>query len=188
MLIKQPVPGPGRDTSDSPGELKSGGRGVPRWRHAVLAAAGAILLGTSSWAGISGFAADLRVAFLSAPWHAIPPELSDCARILKARIPREASVIFLGNQNPPDNWYSRLWQRALYPRRLLILERGQSAVQLDTTGRPRMLGFDELRATYPIRYAISAGNPPEDLGFLSHVELPSIPGYPYVNWFGELRP
>lgn len=178
----------GKSTKVSRIDTRSPRRPPSRLRQIALVCAGVIVLGTSLRAGIRGFAADLRVAFRSAPLHAIPLELSDCARMLKARIPREASVVFLGNQNPPDNWYSRLWQRALYPRRVLILEPGPGAVELDTAGRPRVPGLDELRAAYSIRYAISAGNPPEDLGFLSHVELPSIPGYPYVNWFGELNP
>lgn len=157
-------------------------------RSWILATAGAVVLATSLWAGVRGFAADIRLAFVDAPRHAIPPEILEQARLLKARIPRDAYVLYVGNQTPPDNWFSRLWQRALYPRRVLILEQGKRAVTLDTKEQLRVKGLEELRAEYSVRYALSAGNPPTDPGFLTREELSRIPQYPYVTWFGVLKP
>lgn len=186
--MNEPRPRRRKSVDLSRGGSRSRRRPASRWGRAALAVVGAIFFVTSLRAGYRGFASDLRLAFGSAPMHAIAPELMDQARMLRRRIPRGDSILYLGNQNPPDNWYSRLWQRALYPRRLLILERAPSAVKLDTAARPRLPGLDELRAAYPIRYAISAGNPPADPGFIAHEELPPVPGFPYAVWFGELAP
>jgi len=90
--------------------------------RAVLLAAGALVLGASLVTGIRGIAADLRTALRSAPRHAIPPELLEDARMIEARVPAGESIAYLGNQQPPDNWFSRLWLRALYPRRVLLFE------------------------------------------------------------------
>ena len=155
--------------------------------RAVLLAAGALVLGASLVTGIRGIAADLRTV-RSAPRHAIPPELAEGVRLIEARVPAGVSIAYLGNQKPPDNWFSRLWQRALYPRRVILFETEPSAVKLDTADQPRVQALEASRVAYSIRYAISAGSPPRDPGFLSRVELPPIPGYPYVIWFGELAP
>jgi hypothetical protein len=151
--------------------------------RAVLLAAGALVLGASLVTGLRGFAADLRQAYRGAPRHAIPPELVEEARMIEARVPAGASIAYVGNQEPPDVWFSRLWQRALYPRRVLLFDTEPRA-----SNQPRVQALEASRAAYSIRYAISAGNPPRDPGFLSRVELPPIPGYPYVLWFGELAP
>ncbi len=159
-----------------------------RWRRGPLVAAAAILVAMSLWTGLRGFATDMRVAFRDAPRRAIPPEIEEQARLLKARLQRGESLIYFGNRKPPDIWYSRLWQRALYPTTVLIVERENRAVTLRGQEPPRMPSLEELRKSFSIPLAISAGNPPDDPGFVSHVALPRTPGYPYDLWLGELRP
>ena len=145
-----------------------------------IGAARAVLLAAvrSRWERRSSrnprIAADLRDV-RSAPRHAIPPELAEGVRLIEARVPAGVSIAYLGNQKPPDNWFSRLWQRALYPRRVILFETEPSAVKLDTADQPRVQALEASRAAYSIRYAISAGNPPRDPGFLSRVESPRSP-------------
>jgi hypothetical protein len=159
-----------------------------RWRQVILPLAGIVILGVSVTAGVHGFDSDFRLASRSAPRHAIPPELDAEVRRLRTKLPPNASIFFLGYDSPPDVWHSRLWQRALYPTRVVILERQPGAVIPGGTIEDPWAGLRELQRTLSIRYALSAGNPPDDPGFLSRVEMPRIPGYPYIVWFGELRP
>ncbi|HKF45277.1 MAG TPA: hypothetical protein VKG01_19450 [Thermoanaerobaculia bacterium] len=157
-------------------------------RGLLTLAAAAVLLAALG-VGARGFASDARLAFGSAPSHAIPPEIQSRAAALRARIPPRESVLYVGNANPPDAWFSRLWQRAFYPTRLVIFEREKSPVVLDLPADlPRPPKLEDLRKAYGIRYAISAGNPPLDPGFASREEIPPVPGYPYAIWFGELKP
>ena len=159
-----------------------------RWLRAVLVLAAAAVLGSALRVGARGFLSDLKLAFGSAPRRAIPPEIEARAGALRGRVPPGESVLYVGSAKPPDNWFSRLWQRAFYPTRLVIFENEKSAVALDLPSPPRPPSLEELRESYGIRYAISAGNPPADPGFASREEIPRIPGYPYTIWFGELRP
>jgi hypothetical protein len=78
----------------------------------------------------------------------------------------------------PEYWYSRLWQRALYPRNDAILVYppwNQARLQ-------------ELRRKYGARFAISAGDPPSDPGYLWKIDLGPLPLGPGRDWFGELNP
>ena len=77
----------------------------------------------------------------------------------------------------PEYWYSRLWQRALYPRNEVVIQ--QPPVP---PGR-----LNELRAKYRARFAVAAGDPPVDPGFLWKVDLGRVNG-PGEAWFGELKP
>ena len=89
-----------------------------------------------------------------------------------------AGTVVLHLSAAPEYWYSRLWQRVLYPRNETIVMQ-----QPLTAERVR-----ELRAKYGARFAISAGNPPWDPGYLWKVELGPLPSVPGVTWFGELGP
>ncbi|HKA36327.1 MAG TPA: hypothetical protein VKH43_05870 [Thermoanaerobaculia bacterium] len=167
------------------GDPRAGG---PRWLRAALLLAAAAVFGVSVLVGVRAFRADLRLAFQSAPLFAIPPEIESQVSSLRARIPRGESLLYIGNRTPPDTWFSRLWQRAFYPTRVVIFELEKSPVKLDLPSPARNAGLEELKKLYNIRYAICAGNPPTDPGLRSHSELAAIPGYPYQIWFGELSP
>lgn len=161
----------------------SGGR---RWRRAATVAAAVVFAGALA-AGGRAIVEDLRTAFRQAPTRILPPEIEEQARKIRSRIPPGSVVLYVGNRRPPDTWYSRLWQRALYPTRLVIAEREKSAVVLDRGEAPRAT-VRQLRDAFSPGFAISAGIPPEDPGFSSHEILPAVPGYPYETWFGELKP
>jgi hypothetical protein len=105
-----------------------------------------------------------------------PKEFVTQLQTVQSRIPPNAYVLHLSSA--PEYWYSRLWQRALYPRNETIVIQQPLSPQ-----RVR-----ELSVKYSARFAISAGNPPWDPGYLWKVDLGSIPGHPGETWFGELKP
>ncbi len=103
------------------------------------------------------------------------PEFRAQVRAVEARLPPGAAVLHVSAQQ--EGWFSRLWQRALYPDHKTIV--------VQPWNMPRLA---EFRAKYATRFAISAGNPPLDPGYQWMVDLGPVPGLPGVTWFGELRP
>lgn len=134
----------------------------------VLVAAAALLCG----------ARDFRqqIPILKSPAPSIfSLEFREQLRVVEQRLPTGAPVLHVSAK--PEGWFSRLWQRALYPNHQTIV--------VPPWDVPRL---GELRAKYGARYAISYGKPPIDPGYVWMVDLGPVPGLPGVTWFGELRP
>jgi hypothetical protein len=146
-----------------------------RWRlllagrlFSVLVATAALLCGVNAFVRAFPIAASPALSVFS-------PEFREQVRLVKSRLPAGASVLYVSAQ--PEGWFSRLWQRALYPDYRTIVVQPWNFSKLA-----------ELRAKYNARFAISAGQPPHDLGFVWKVDLGVVPGLQGVSWFGELAP
>ncbi len=113
--------------------------------------------------------------FAGPPHKVFPPELSAQIRKVEEKLPPGVSLIYVPAS--PEYWYSRLWQRAFYPRNQVVIQ--QPPVP------PGRLG--ELRARYGTRFAVAAGDPPADPGFLWKLDVGRAPGVG-ETWFGELGP
>jgi hypothetical protein len=140
--------------------------------------AAAVVLGTALWTAGVRFVSEIRTVFRDAPRRVIAPEIRAQVAALKTRMPAGAPILYF-DQFPRDHWRSRLWQRAFYPVRLIILEREKASE------RPPL---ETLRRLYSARFALAVGNPPEDPGFAWHEALPPVPGASSTVWFGELKP
>ena len=114
--------------------------------------------------------------FEGRPFRALHPEFEAQLRTVLQKLPEGACLFHLSTVQ--EDWFSRLWQRALYPRNDMIL------VQPPLT-RERI---QSLRDRYGVRYAISFGDPPLDPGFLWKVDLGRLPLVHGTDWFGELAP
>ncbi|HWB96813.1 MAG TPA: hypothetical protein VG672_08930, partial [Bryobacteraceae bacterium] len=105
--------------------------------------------------------------FRYGPKASIAPELSQYVSRIRKVIPSGEAILYVGSS--PEYWFSRLWQRALYPIPAFLV-----------------LGPDELRSPkirtirtrHTIRYAVSTGNPPLDPGYKWHTSWPAVPGTP----------
>jgi hypothetical protein len=135
----------------------------------ILTGAAALLCG--AWA------LHREVWALTAPRETpFPPQFRAQLHAVMERLPPGAFVLHLSAA--PEHWYSRLWQRALYPRNdTIVMEPPLSLERLV-----------EIRAKYAARFAISAGNPPYDPSYLWKIRLGQLPGVPGESWFGELGP
>ncbi len=89
---------------------------------------------------------------------------------------RESPLLLFYSYERP--WFPRMWQRALYPRTVILQAR-------EYTGRGTVA---RLRDRYDIRYAISVGEPPRNAGFEEIRDLGPAPGATDRVWFGPLRP
>jgi hypothetical protein len=110
------------------------------------------------------------------PRTAFLPEFRAQLRTVTERLPPGEHVLHLSAT--PEYWYSRLWQRALYPRNEAIVMRPPISSER----------LREIRARYGARFAISAGDPPADPGYLWKVDLGPVPLIRGTSWFGELQP
>lgn len=148
-------------------------------RNVALQVAAVLVAAASAVSGSLGLARDLRIAFRDAWPSVFPGQFQRQVKTVEETVPPGAVFFHIADasKDPGTGWYSRLWQRALYPRNLVIV--------LLNDLRPEHL--EELRKRYRVRYAISVGTPPIDPGFRWHRELGSVPGS-HQTWFGELRP
>jgi len=134
----------------------------------LLVALAAILCGLHAGLGS-------RAHFERSPGKVFPPELREQLRAVEDRVPPGAFVLYV--PAAPEFWYSRLWQRALYPRNEVVVLQPPVARQT----------LRELRVRYGARFAVSAGDPPTDPGFLWRVDVGRAAGTG-ETWVGELRP
>jgi hypothetical protein len=146
-----------------------------RWQLVLAARILSVLVAVASLlCGVRAFRRQMPVLMSPAP-SVFSPEFRAQVRAVEARLPPGAPVLHVCAQQ--EGWFSRLWQRALYPDHRTIVVQPWDVPRLG-----------ELRAKYSARFVISAGRPPVDPGYLWKVDLGPVPGLPGVTWFGELRP
>ena len=134
----------------------------------VLVAGAALLCGARAFRR--------QLPLLTSPASTVfSPEFRAQVRAVEARLPPGAPVLHVCGRQ--EGWFSRLWQRALYPDHRTIVVQPWDVPRLG-----------ELRAKYGARFAISVGKPPVDPGYVWMVDLGQVPDLPGVTWFGELRP
>jgi hypothetical protein len=146
-----------------------------RWQFLLAARTlSVIVAGAALLCGARAFRR--QMPFLANPAESIfSVEFREQLRAVEARLPTGAPVLHVSAEQ--EGWFSRLWQRALYPNHKTIV--------VQPWDIPRL---PELRAKYGARFAISVGKPPVDPGYVWKVDLGKVPGLPGVTWFGELRP
>jgi hypothetical protein len=106
--------------------------------------------------------------------RSITAEQARDIRVIRSWIPDAEPLLYVSNSE--NRWLPRLWERALSPQRVAIVVSTDDAV--------KRVAF--LRKRLRIRWALSAGSPPPDPGFVWHVRLSPIPGFPQEYWFGKL--
>ena len=122
---------------------------------------------------------DLSLAFTWAGASVFPPTVQRQLETLRSRIPRGSHVLLVAPFGANGPWYSRLFQRGLYPGVVVIVR---------YLPPPDAAALRRLRRQYDLRYAVSMGDPPTDPGFVAHDDLGPLPGIPDRVWFGELAP
>ena len=146
----------------------AGRLGKPLRAFSILVAAAALLTGFRAMR-------DRAWVFGAPPLRVFSDAFLGQVRAVESRVPPGAVLLYVA---PPSNrWPFLLWRRALYPRNEIVLL--ESPVQPPDLAR--------LRSKYGIRYAIAAGDPPPDPGYLWSVPLGRTPHVAETS-VGELRP
>jgi hypothetical protein len=146
---------------------------TPRWPSLLAGRLFSVLVGIAALVcGIGAFVKEFPIA--ASPARSVfSPEFRGQVHLVRSRLPAGASVLYVSTK--PEGWFSRLWQRALYPDfRTIVVQ------PWDISKLP------DLRKKYGPRFAITTGDPPQDLGFVWKIDLGWVPGLPGKTWFGEL--
>jgi len=148
-------------------------RAPGRIRARTLAAA----LFVGLWLAACGyrFAREGLVVLRDAPREMPPREMWRQIATIDRLAPNEPLFYVMPSL---ETWDSRMWKRALYPRRVFYVENAREVGAAE---------YRRLRDKYRIRYALSVGDEPVDPSFRWKIELPPLPGHTARAWFGELR-
>ncbi len=125
--------------------------------------------------GVRAFVLDLRVAFLESWMRMIPTPVARQMAEVERAAGRESPLLVFYSADKP--WFPRMWQRALYPR--IVILQAREHTRRDTVRR--------LRDRYGIRYAISMSAPTPDAGIEEVRDLGPVLGAADRVWFGTLR-
>jgi hypothetical protein len=145
----------------------AGRLGRPLRAFSILVAVAALLTGFRAMR-------DRAWVFGAPPLRVFSDAFLGQVRAVESCVPPGAVLLFV--EPPSDRWSFLLWRRALYPRNEVVL--------LETVA-PSDLA--RLRSKYGIRYAIAAGDPPPDPGYLWSIPLGRTAHVAETS-VGELRP
>jgi hypothetical protein len=120
---------------------------------------------------------DLPVVYRDAPRSALPPTFRSQMEVVLRTFPPGAALLHVSSV--PESWYSRMWERALYPRNAVV---SLQPPELDPAS------FRRARERFGIRFAISVGNSSPGNGYRWSVPMGTLPGLDEEAWFGELAP
>jgi hypothetical protein len=146
----------------------AGGTGELLRFFSILVAAAALLAGVRALR-------ERAWLFGAPPLRVYSPAFLNQVRAVEARIPPGEVLLFAGTS--PNDWNFILWSRALYPRNDVVV------LEPPVIAHRRAL----LREKYGARFAIAAGGPAPDPGFLWSVDLGPSP-HAEESRFGELSP
>ncbi len=121
---------------------------------------------------------DLKIAFGVAGPSNVPGSIRAQIESIEKEVPPGEPILLVSATLPDELWYTRLVQRAMYPRHAVLIR------YLPLT-RP---DADALRRRWSIRYGIAFGESPPDVGYLRARDLGPLPAMAHRVWAGELSP
>jgi hypothetical protein len=130
-----------------------------------------VVLGGALVASVLQVRTDSVAIRLWAPRRVISEGQQEQIDLINSMVPTGAALLYIGDmRNGNDRWQAGFWQRILYPSHAVF-----------AVSRSGVDGSDvrKIRHKYHIFYALSAGTPPADPGFLWKVVLP--PAVPAIS-------
>jgi hypothetical protein len=146
-------------------------------RRFMAATAASLIFVVGLYVAVQRARFDRTAVWVWAPATVFPEGHLQQVKVFRNKVPPGSTVFYL--EDKPEGWQFGLWQRSLYPDYVVI--RVFEANQIHNSA------YEALRRGKSIRYALSAGSPPPDPGFISKFTLPAYPGgIPIAA--GELQP
>ena len=121
---------------------------------------------------------DLQTAFLFAGPSNVPASIRRQVEAIERRVPPGQPILLLSATLPDELWYTRLFQRVLYPRNEVLI-RYLPLTRADA---------DTLRNGRSIGYAIAFDAEPPDRSFRAVEDLGPLPAMAHRVWVGERTP
>lgn len=144
----------------------------------ILRGAAAIFVAAALWTGTRALYLDLTLAFRDAGPSNIPASVRRQIESIERRVPAGAPILLVSPPLGDDLWWTRLFQRALYPRHATLIRYAPPLTPADA---------DALRRHWSIRYGLAFGAAPSpDLGFLRAENLGTLPGASDGVWLGAM--
>jgi hypothetical protein len=144
----------------------------------VLRIIAILVVAASVVTGAIAMRKDVRIAFRDAGPSEFPASVNLQVEAITRGMPPGAGLLLLSQSHDDGAWYARLFQRALYPRNVVVVR------YVPLTGPER----DLLRRQWSLGYGLAMGVPPPDVGFLAHEDLGTLPALPDRVWFGKIGP
>ena len=142
----------------------------------VLRAAAALVLLASLVSGTRALVRAYDRAFHEAGLSVFPPSVVRQIEQVRAEVPPGEGILLVSASNTDGSWYTRLFQRALYPRNAVVVR------YLPLSGSDA----SALRRTRPLRYGVSLSPAPAALDFATVRDLGALPAMPDHVWIGAL--
>jgi hypothetical protein len=136
------------------------------------------VIGASLWTGARALARDFDRAFHVAGRSVFPPSVTRQLDAIRSRVPAGASVLLLSASATDGAWWARLFQRALYPRNIVVV-------------RYEPLYADELARSnqaWRFGYGVLLSPEPSSLVLTNREDLGILPALPDRVWLGDFSP
>jgi hypothetical protein len=143
----------------------------------LLDAIAVVFVAAAVWFGGRAIQLELPVVYRYAPRTALPAPFRSQMEVVLRSLPPGAAMLHVSSV--PESWYSRMWERALYPRNAVV---SLQPPEIDAASVRR------ARERFGIRFAVSVGNPSPGNGYRWSVPIGTLPGVDGEAWFGELAP
>ncbi len=144
----------------------------------VLRGLAAAVLGASLWCGVRALARDYDRAFHVAGHSVFPESVVHQIDAIRRAVPPGQSILLLSESHDDGAWYTRLFQRALYPRnRVVVRYQPLGAALFARDRKDWAIGWGLLLA--PEASALPLDRP---------VDLGTLPAMPDRVWLAPLKP
>jgi hypothetical protein len=121
---------------------------------------------------------DATIAFRDAGPSVFPATVTRQLEEIRGKIPAGETILLVSASATDGAWYTRLFQRALYPRNDVVVR------------YPPFSRQDEgvLRRKWPIHFGVELAPEPSRLDFADHRDLGPLPAMPDRVFIGTLAP
>jgi hypothetical protein len=142
--------------------------------HPILRGAGALVLTASAVCGVRAMVGDATTAFRDAGPSVFPDSVIRQVEEIRRDVPPGEAILLVSESHTDGAWYTRLFQRALYPRndvvvRYLPLSPGKVASVRRIWSIHNGLEFDATPSSLALQH-------PKDLG-----ALPAMPDHVFLG-------
>ena len=144
----------------------------------LLRGIAALVICASIWTGARALARDFDRAFHVAGKGVFPPSVARQIDAIRATVPPRDAVLLLSASATDGAWWARLFQRALYPRNVVVV-RYEPLVASDAA---------RLRGDWHPRWALLLSPDGSSLALSDREDLGPLPAMPDHVWLGALAP
>ena len=146
--------------------------------HPIVRGAGALVLAASVVAGARAIVLDATIAFRDAGPSVFPDSVVRQVEEVRREVPPGETILLVSESRTDGSWYTRLFQRALYPRN-------------DVVVRYLPLSPEDIvsvRRAWSIHHGLEFDAAPSSLALQHPKDLGALPAMPDHVFLGSMTP